>query len=308
MSFEVATAHRTLVASGYRVVDFLRHEDRTDFVCDCPDPLGVTIPYYFVFFHSDSLSDGHLQGIGQYIRGQGRLPVFVTPQASTESIPWEDFTAALGGAIPSWRALGEDFPALLIVAASNSLPAGTQGEAWALFEELVADGLEFLFGHRVHRLGSRRRVRPVSDMIAQTPDRRVILVDAKASSSPFDVGIPELRPLSEYLHRHQHRQTGADPISAVTVVAAEFRQDEDRLQELSDGFLAEERVPLSFLRVDTLITMINALIHAPWLRNRIRWSHIVCAGSLVSVDRFNRDVDDARAERFPMPPRTGGKG
>ena len=88
---------------------------------------------------------------------------------------------------------------------------------------------------------------------------------------------------------------------AVLVVAADFRQDQNRLEELSRGFLADEGVPLSFLQVDALLAMIEALLQRPWCRNLLRWSHIVCSGSLVSIEAFRTELQAAGSERYPAP-------
>jgi hypothetical protein len=134
-------------------------------------------------------------------------------------------------------------------------------------------------------------------MIAQTPDQRIILVDSKASSGPFNVGEPELRPLKDYVENQKRRQSGHHPVDAILLVAAEFAQDESRLLELAGSFLAEKQVPLTYLRVDTLILMLNELSRRPDLRNGIRWSQVICAGGLISECVFIKECKAADEER-----------
>src|SRR5262249_22987089 len=176
-----------------------------------------------------------------------RLLVLVAGNGGDKWIAWNDFLIALGGAVRSWRALGPDYETALITLAQNQLCEGQQGEPWRLFEEAVGDGLEFLFGRRVQRLGGAARGRKVPDLLAQSPDRRLLVVDAKASKDPFDASSPQLRPLAEYVNKQKVRQQGVIEVSSALIVASAFKQEIHALQEISGEFLTETQIPVAFL-------------------------------------------------------------
>lgn len=163
---------------------------------------------------------------------------------------------------------------------------------------LWLDGLEFLLGRPVQRLGGRRRGRPLSDLLACTPDQRILVIDTKASAKPFEMGTPELRPLEEYAKRQSVRQAGGPGVGGVVLVAASFAQDEHRLDELSKDFLSSARLPLAFLEVESLILMVNAMKEKSRLRNTIQWARILCVGGLVSMRKFREELDAAASERY----------
>jgi hypothetical protein len=110
--------------------------------------------------------------------------------------------------VPSWRALDDTYLSQLETAAKNAKPEGFGGEAWRLFESLVADGLEFCFARKVRRLGAAKRGQKVSDMIALVPEGSVLVLDAKATSTSFNAAISELRALVEYTRNQRARQKG----------------------------------------------------------------------------------------------------
>jgi hypothetical protein len=172
-----------------------------------------------------------------------------------------------------------------------------EGEAWRIFELAVSDGFEFALGRRVQRLGGGRRGLRVSDMVTQTPDGAVVVIDSKAAKNAFDVGFPELRPLVEYVNNQHVRQTGSDPVGAAVLVAAGFKQDSVRLSELSSDFLAETRVPVTFLKADALASLVIELSHSPLLRNKLRWRRLLCRGGLVDVTGIASEIERAVDEK-----------
>jgi hypothetical protein len=221
-----------------------------------------------------------------------------TAAPSDISVGWDDFVEALGGPVPSWRALNDAYPRALETAALNQLPEGTRGEAWLIFEDLLADGLEFVFGRRVHRMGGRRRTRRVGDIHALTPEERVLVVDAKAAENGFDARWHDLRPLAEYVRRQRARQRGHLEVAGAVIVSSRYRQDAGGLAEVSAQFHAEAQVPLSFMESAFLATVVQTFRERPDLRNAVRWPHILRAGGLVSLDMFERELGEARDERM----------
>ena len=133
-------------------------------------------------------------------------------------------------------------------------------------------------------------------MITRTPDDKIMIVDTKASASKFNIGGPELRPLIEYVRKQKIRQNGRLEVSAALIVADQFEQDSERLQELSGEFLAETGLPLSFLEVSTLLKIVAAMGKSPRARNIISWAQIFCSGGVVTPDKFNRELSAAVRE------------
>lgn len=304
-SFEIdvgiKVATRTLVAAGFTINDFKRGPRHGEYFCERDDAFGVSIPYLIVICDTDEPDESNLSYARRGAQEENRVFVVVAHNAGDTWIGWDDFIDALGGAVPTWRALSHEYPSILNTASKNRLPSGLTGEAWQIFEDAVADGLEFIFGHRVKRLGGRKRGHKVSDMITRTPDDKILIVDAKASEAKYDVGGPELRPLGEYINKQKIRQKGRLEVSAAVIVAHQFEQASDRLQELSGSFLAETGLPLAFIEVRTILKMIDALGKSPRTRNIIRWAQIFCAGGLIAPQKFDKELSAAVRESLSDP-------
>ncbi|MCJ7767171.1 hypothetical protein MUP79_02105 [Candidatus Bathyarchaeota archaeon] len=283
---------RTLIAAGFTITDFRRQPHYGEYLCEQPDVFGATVRYTITIFDQIPVVTD-IEYASRISAQDARVFVAVAPEGGSTWIGWNDFIESLGGAVPSWRALSEIYPAVLVTTSQNRLPNGTVGEAWQMFEDAVADGLEYLFGKRVRRLGGHKRGRRSSDILAQTPDSRIIIVDAKASDDLYDVGSPELRPLKEYIETQKTRQRGRLEVGAALLVARGFRQNVNRLNELNGEFISDTRIPISFMEVDTLLHMINTLSRNSRYRNTIQWTRVVCAGGLVLAKKFNQELETA---------------
>lgn len=292
----VQVATRTLVAAGFIISDFSRGPNHVEYVCERRDSFGIPIRYLIAICDTDEPVESELAYARRAAQQENRVLVLVARTAGDGWLGWDDFIDTLGGAVPTWRALGREYVDIIRTAAKNKKPPELSGEAWQIFEDAVADGLEFIFGHRVKRFGGHRRGQKVSDMITRTPDDKILIVDTKASEKSYSVGGPELRPLTEYVKKQKIRQKGRLEVSAALMVADQFEQDAERLQELSGEFLADTGIPLSFLEVRTLIGIIDAMVNNARARNIIRWAQIFCAGGIVLMDKFNDELSAAIRE------------
>ena len=164
------------------------------------------VPLLIVLTDEDQLPPDIWPQVHLAARRSNRTLVAIANLPGTDQLGWVDFLESFGGAVPSWRALDDSYLNKLEIAAKNANPEGFDGEAWRLFESLVADGLEFCFGRLVRRLGAAKRGQRVSDMIAQIPDGSVLVLDAKATSTSFNAAISELRALAEYTESERIRQ------------------------------------------------------------------------------------------------------
>jgi hypothetical protein len=226
-----------------------------------------------------------------------RTLVAIANWSSEDQLGWKDFLESFGGAVPSWRALDDSYLNKLEVAGSNAKPEGFEGEAWRLFESLVADGLEFCFGRSVKRLGAAKRGQKVSDMIALIPEGSVLVVDAKATSTSFNAAISELRALAEYTEIQRTRQRGFAEVFGAVVVSKTFDQDESSLMQISREFTSQASVPVAFLEVATLAHFVTFLKDQPRLRTGLKW-RLLFAGGLLSKAMFDKEVQALKGERY----------
>src|SRR5437660_4080963 len=221
----VAVATRTLLAAGYEISGVHRQPDHIEFKCERATRLGPTVQFLVAITDHHEFSEDNANDIVHAAANQNRLAVLVSSSGGMNQLGWTEFLEVMGGAVPSWKALTDEYLEHLQKASKNEIPSGLTGEAWWIFESLVADGLEFCFGRRVNRLGGQRRGQRVSDMVAPLPDFSVVVVDAKASGPGFDANAGSLRALAEYVNKQKQRQQGGGDVVAALVVSSGFVQE-----------------------------------------------------------------------------------
>jgi hypothetical protein len=202
----VALAARTLLLAGYAIENSRRQPTHIEILCHKTSVLASDVRYLIAITEADSFTEPTVQELRRIANREGRSLVLVGSTATELQLGWADFLDALGGAVATWRALASEYESNLLTTSNNKLPDGVSGEAWRLFEDLVADGFELVFGRKVRRMGARKRGQRVSDMITQIPDGAVLVVDAKATAGAFSASISELRPLIEYTRMQRLRQ------------------------------------------------------------------------------------------------------
>jgi hypothetical protein len=217
-----------------------RHAAQIEYECEREDAFGAVVRYTFVIA-ADNEPPADVSFAGREATAAGRTLVIVAGDGGPGWLSWNEFLAVLGGAVPSWRALADSYADALRTASRNELPIGASGEAWRVFEEAVADGLEFAFGQRVKRMGGVQRFRPLPDMLALAPDGLLMLVDAKAAGrGVYEVERPKLRALAEYVQRQRARQGGSIPLGAALIVAGSF-QPMGSLDTICNEFMAQSQ-------------------------------------------------------------------
>lgn len=294
---QIAIAVRTLLAAGYIVTGSQRQPTHIEIPCQRVSRFGVDLQFLVAITASKEFSPDTVIDTRRAATADHRTPVFVGEYPTDQQIGWDDFLEALGGAVPSWRALAPSFQLDLLTAARNELPPGTTGTAWMILEDLVADGFEFCFGRKVRRLGARRPGKPVSDMLAQLPDGALVVIDAKAARNGFDANWPSLRPLVEYVKTQKLRQRGHNEVFGAVLVSSRFSQDEPTLSELSRTFFSETSAALAFSSADTLSGLVNLLQGQVGIRNAVRWRRLL-AGGLIDLTNAGREFADATSQRF----------
>lgn len=294
----VGVAVRTLLAAGYTVTSSRNNPRYVEILCEHVGVLGAVTRVLLALtdepcFHEYEVADLEYVANKDHLRSL----VLVAGESSEKQLCWDDFFECLGGEVPSWQALADTYAESLNAASRNCLPIGESGEAWLLFEDLAADGFGFVLGKRVQRLGGRTRGRAVSDMLAQMPNRKLLVVDTKAYSGGFDVTHSSLRPLGEYVRRQMVRQQGHNEVYAAVMVSSGFHQDQQALDQLSLDFRADYGLPVSFLSAAVLGEMVNALRERVSLRNAVDWQRVFRGGWL-DYSHFQTEARKAHEERY----------
>lgn len=294
----VEIAARTLLACGY-IFDGGGQRQPTHFEVPChrESRLGAKLDFLVAISVKEEFDPEVIDNLVKTARADCRVPILIGSYTTDHQIGWFDFLDALGGAVPSWRALAPTFKDDVFSAARNKVPPGWKGEAWALFEDLAADGLEFCLSHKVRRQGARRRGKPVSDMLAQIPDGALIVVDAKAAGDGFGANWPALRPLVEYVKKQQQLQRGHNEVICALVISSAFDQQPKALAELSQAFFSETGIPVNFLTAETLSGMVQSLTKRPDIRNAVRWRRLFAGGS-IEFNAFERLIKEATEGRY----------
>jgi hypothetical protein len=228
------------------------------------------------------------------IAKERRQNLVVVSKRSNHSLTSDEFFDILGGAVASWRVLGPTYASVLLDSACNKPIVGNNSEPWKVFEDTVADGLEFVFGRRVRRLGGNKRGKRVSDMLAQLPDKTVIVVDAKASKNPYDASWKNLRALVEYTRAQLKRHRGNIQLGASVIITSSYKQNNRRLLDLGNDFISETGVPLVFMAADDIAYMVDSLSKNPGQRNRLNWRNLVCRNGCFDKQKFYSELESAK--------------
>jgi hypothetical protein len=154
LSPTVAVAVRTLLVGGYDLdTGGERQPTHIEIRCEKPSVFGVRVRFLIAITDSSAFTEEQIGDIKRLGAQESRTVVFVGPDSTDDQLGWQEFLSTLGGEVPSWRAVSPTYSSALLTASTNKLPPGANGEAWLLFEDLVCDGMEFIFGRRAHRLG-----------------------------------------------------------------------------------------------------------------------------------------------------------
>lgn len=287
---------RTLAANGYVVTRGYTHPTFVTIDLEKPDLFGCRLAYLLVVTDQPRLPLKQVTELGRRGAADGRLLVVISQRGGDGQLSFEEFLERLGGDVPRWRALTDDYHAALLQAAQNQLPQGHVGPAWRLLEELAADGLEFALGRRARRMGGRSSGSRVPDILIVSPDGYLYLLDAKAAASPFDASWPNLRALGEYVDQQKERQRGSFTVDGALLVSSHFAQDKAALTDLALEFRGEHGVMLSFLSAETLSTIVGEVRDNIDIRNALQWRKVFQGGA-VSVAAFTRELRRARDQR-----------
>jgi hypothetical protein len=281
---------RTLITAGFSVNNAKRYPTHIEIESSRSDAFGIQVPYVFALTDEDKFPASLKTHILENHSPHGILIVFIAQEPDKECLGWQDILDILGGAVPTWRALGPDYSDYLLITGKNQLPEGALGEAWQLFESAVADGLEYLLGHRVRQLGGKRRGQRVSDMVAQSSDETLMVIDAKASQSSYSVRMSDLRPLIEYVATQKQRQKGNIEVRSAIIVANEFQQCNEELIEVCAEFLSVTGVPLCCLTTLTLLEMIDLISKYPKVKNAVIWRKVFCKVGLAQSKTLKEEI------------------
>lgn len=287
---------RTLAANGYTVTRGYPHPSFIAIDCERSDVFGCRLRYLLAVTDEPVLPTQQAAELRRRSLAAGRQLVVVAQKGGRGQLSFEEFLDRLGGEVPRWRALTDEYHRDLLLAARNRLPQGHRGPAWRVFEDLTADGLEFALGRQVRRLGGRSSGSRVPDVLVVSPDERLFLLDAKAAAHAFDASWPHLRALGEYVIQQKERQRGSFPVDGAILVSARYAQNDATLTNLTLQFRAEFGVMLSFLTANALSAIVLLTRDNIALRNALQWRRVFQGGA-VTVTSFERELRRAQAQR-----------
>jgi len=296
IGLDVSAISRTLLASGFEINDFQRHPDHVVYSCSKPDSLELIVNYLLAFTDSAVVGSSLLDQVRRDAARTGSVGAVIAKGPGEGWLSWGEFTEALGGAIPDWRPLSEEWRRAIRAAGRNDRAFFPSAEPWLAYEVAIADGLTFVFGRRVVHLGGRHRGQRLGDIVGQASDEFVFLVDAKSSASALHFGSEYDRALREYVGRQRARQRGSIPLATVIVVADSFAQADERLLEISRDFLAADGIPITFVTTDDIIALVDRCKAAPALRIRLRWRTLLCRGGRFDTAAFDAEMRAAQRE------------
>jgi hypothetical protein len=294
-----AVASRTLITAGFAIAKSRRMRTHIEIYCSRIDLFGRPSKYFIALCDGSEPPATDVRNIRKEADNFGGTLVVVCKDGGQGWLSWREFLDSLGGPVPSWRALGAGYLDALERSSRNSLPIGQIGEAWRTFEEAVADGFEFALGNRVVRLGGRTRGKKVSDLLTQTPDNNVLVLDAKAAANGFDAVWGELRALVEYTTAQITRQKGHYEVRGAVIVSSDFNQSPDQLASQATEFLAVTRVPLTFMRARQLGDLVGHFSASPGLRTSVNWTRLLCRGGLLEDRQILEEIDAATDQTYP---------
>lgn len=295
---EVGVVVRALLLAGYTIE---RSQTGPRFVtinCCRAGLLGAKTHVMLVLVEDVVLAADEIEDLQRVAQREHRELVLVSDAQDDGVLRWQDLYNALGGEVPSWRAIAPSFREDLLSTSENRLPDGQDGEAWFQFESMVLDGLEYCLGRRAHHFGGVQRGRPVSDIVAQLPDNGLLVLDAKATGGSFNATVSNLRALGEYSQRQVERQRGHNTVVGAVVVSSEFSQDDDSLTQVSLDFYAQYGVPLSFLTAAELAEMVELIASDPSVRPSVNWRRVFRGGPTFAT-RLESEISAALSERIP---------
>ena len=284
---------RCLVVNGYNIILTHRQPTHVELSCEWTDQFGCISRYLFIICDESTPSDQQLIHLNKIAKEQGQNAVVVSDKFHSSLSPVE-FFEILGGTVPSWRALGPTYESVLLESSCNKKIKGNDNQPWKIFEDAIADGLEFVFGKRVQRLGGNKSGKRVSDMLAQLPDKTVIIIDAKASKKPFDASWKNLRALAEYTKHQVKKSKGIVQLGASFIVSSSFKQDNQRLFKIGNDFIAQTSIPLLFIVAEDLAHIIISLSKTPSLRNKIDWHNLVCRTGIFDKKSFDEEIQSLK--------------
>src|SRR5260370_82281 len=126
-------------------------------------------------------------------------------------------------------------------------------------------------------------------MIAPLPDFSVVVVDAKAAGSGFDVNAGSLRALEEYVIKQKQRQQNGGDVIAAPAVSSRVCEAERGLAAAAKEFLGQPRTPLCCMTAGDLWQIVRAFRDKPDFRNCVRWK-ILFAGGSIQVQQIESEI------------------
>ena len=295
----ISNVIRILLCGGYELEKAESKPGFSTLICHKLDDFGSELRYCFIV-SKNSLNRTQIEAAKiEAIQYEATPVVIGETEADIVSIEWLRFVNLFGGLVLSISPIEDLFQDNLIKLSFNKLPSGFVGDADDLFEQYVNSALVFILGGPVNLYGQKRRFEERPDGFAIPNDNFCAFYDAKAYSDGYDISINQIRQFSSYVIDFENRYSryNIPRLNSFIVISGKFTNRKDTLERRSRRFLADHRIPLSFLTSSDLVKMIKLVSENPEARRAIRWSHIFTE-TIVNPDRVKTELQTIRADRI----------
>jgi hypothetical protein len=298
---ELPNLMRTLLAAGFDVTRVERKPNYLALTLVRPNAFGSRIKYLVAYAGDRLISEADVEGLEKLSLRESSSLVVVSANTnlardSVVVLTKSKLFSLMGGVVSSVLPLEPNFGEQLITLARNQLPHGMQGEPDDLFENYVHAGFQFLLRGRVLRYGQDRRFEAVPDGMALTNDAPLILYDAKAARSPYEITITTIRQFADYVKQfHSRYEAYVGRVYAFAVVSNAF-QNESVLVARSNELYANCGVPLVCVTAETVSRMVALFADRPIFRSIVDWKNIFVP-PIVKFSKVKEVVDARKRDK-----------
>ena len=297
---------RTLVGSGFVLEKVDRKPNYIVFDVYRLDEFGVKLRYLLAFSGSDGIPSSDVDGLDRIASPtKASLVIIGSVKVSRPDIPvitMREFEGRLGGLIPSFLPLQENYPTHLATLGLNKLPRGLTGTADDLFEKYVHSGLQFMLQDKVIRYGQERRGEAVPDGLVLGRNSFHLLYDCKAAKNGYEISRTSIRQFADYVNSFHNRYEGyVGRLHAFLVISGKFKSDET-FDGRSRELYSECKVPLVFLTASELGKIISLFADHPALRQCVDW-RVIFSGVSVSAASVESNIRVREKDKVISAPR-----
>jgi hypothetical protein len=267
---------RTLLVNGFDLERAERNPGQLILDVHRYDVFGTRVSYSVAFFDAQP-SQPAIEAFEKRAKYDSRIPLLVGPAGnySLTNLTLENFLERLGGPVDHIFLTTTNLPDRLEDLGFNRTPSGLDEKPEDLLEESTKCCLQYLLMQRARRWGSERLFESLPDGIAFGKSGLVLLFDAKAYTSGYEVTADDVRRYADYVNTYHKKYLALlGRVHSMLVVSGKFLQEDATLRDRSAELYAQVSVPLSFIKARTLGELVRMLLKHPRLRPSIDWKKI----------------------------------